>query len=327
MLAAMGRGLHREWHARPWVFDDPYALPLVGPGWPNLLAMYEALLPRHLFELAVGAVLARSRYAEDRLEAGGFSQYVLLGAGLDSLAWRRPDLLRRVTIFEVDHPSTQAWKRERVAALSLPENAAHVFAPADFETEDLRHVLDRAGFDWGKPTLFSWLGVVMYLTRDAIATTLHTLAGAGPGSGIVLTYLSAPEYMDDDSLALFKVLEPLVARIGEPFTEGFAPFEFEALVRDCGHAVEKNVSPEDLSALYFADRNDGLRACSLERILSMSLPSNDIARTETAAMNRGLSRDQLSDQRGPFRRQRRGILASAGAPWFAVEADDVQKGL
>lgn len=272
MLTAMARGLHREWHARPWILDDPYGLPLVGPGWRNFWAVYQALVPPHLFELAIGAVLVRSRYAEDRLEAGGFSQYVMLGAGLDSFAWRRPDLLREVTLFEVDHPSTQAWKRERVAALCLPESERHVFAPADFETEDVRDVLDRAGFDWGKPTLFSWLGVVMYLTRDAIATTLRTLAGAGPGSGIVLTYLSAPEYMDEDSLTLFNTMEPLVAQMGEPFQEGFAPVEVEALVRDCGHVVDENVSPEALMARYFADRKDGLRPYTLERILSTSLP-------------------------------------------------------
>lgn len=272
MLTAIGRGLHRERHARPWVIDDPYALPLVGPGWPNLKEVYEAIVPRHLWELAIGSLAVRCRYAEDRLEAGGFSQYVLLGAGMDSFAWRRPDLLRQVTVFEVDHPSTQAWKRERVAALCLPEHEGHVFAPADFEKEDLRDVLDGAGFDWGKPTLFCWLGVVMYLTRDAIATTLRTLAGAGPGSGVVLTYVTTPEYLDDDSLALLKIMEPLVAQMGEPFQEVFAPDEFEELVRDCGHIVEENVTPEELEKRYFAERKDGLRAYRLERILSTSLP-------------------------------------------------------
>jgi methyltransferase (TIGR00027 family) len=271
MLTAIGRGLHREWHARPWVIDDPYALPLVGPAWPQLLALYDAIVPRHLFELAVGGICVRSRYAEDRLEAGGFSQYVLLGAGMDSLAWRRPDLLRETTVFEVDHPATQAWKRERAALLGLPENERQVFAPVDFEVEDLREALDRAGFDWGRPTLFNWLGVVMYLTREAIATTLRTLAGAAPGSGIVLTYLQAPGYLDEDSLVLFKIMEPLVAQVGEPFREGFAPAEFEALVRDCGHTVDENVTPEDLETRYFAGRKDDLRPYTLERILSTSL--------------------------------------------------------
>lgn len=272
MLAAMGRGLHREWHARPWVLDDPYALPLVGPGWRQMLALYEAIVPRQYFDLAVGAIAVRSRYAEDRLEAGGFSQYVLLGAGLDSLAWRRPDLLRQVAIFEVDHPSTQAWKRERAAGLSLPDNERHVFVPVDFEIDDLRSALERAGFDWGKPTLFNWLGVVMYLTRDAIAATLRTLAGAGPGSGIVMTYLQRPECMDEESRTLFKIMEPLVAQVGEPFEEAFAPDEFEAFVRDCGHDVDENVTLEDLQKRYFAGRKDELRPYTLERILSTSLP-------------------------------------------------------
>lgn len=272
MLAAIGRGMHRDWHMRPWVLDDPYALSLAGPGWPNLLAVYEALLPRRFFELAVAALVVRSRYAEDRLEAGGFSQYVLLGAGMDSFVWRRPDLVRDMTVFEVDHPSTQAWKRERAAAMCLPETERHVFVPANFETEDLRAVLDRAGFDWGRPTLFSWLGVVMYLTRDAIAATLRTLSGAGPGSGIVMTYVPTPEHLDDEALDFLKIMEPLLAQMGEPFLEGFAPVEIEAFVRDCGHVVDEDVAREDLVSRYFADRKDGLRPYSLERILSTSLP-------------------------------------------------------
>jgi len=272
MMTAIGRGIHREWHERPWVFDDPYALPLVGPGWPNMLEVYAALMPRHLMEVAISAVLARSRYTEDRLEAGDFSQYVLLGAGMDSLAWRRPDLLRQVTIFEVDHPATQAWKRERAAAVSLPDNEAHLFVAADFEKEELRDVLDGAGFDWDKPTLFSWLGVVMYLTRDAIAATLRTLAGAAPGSGIVLTFRPERESLDGDSLALLEIMEPLVAQLGEPFQDAFAPAEFEAFVRDCGHTVDEIVSQEELVTRYFADRQDGLRPSRLERILSTSLP-------------------------------------------------------
>ena len=272
MLVAMGRGLHREWHGQPWIFDDPYALPLCGADWRPFLEALGGIVPRRLMELAFGSIAARSRYVEDRLEAGGFTQYVLLGAGLDSFAWRRPDLLRQVTLFEVDHPSTQAWKRERAGALCLPANEAHVFAPADFETEDLRVVLDRAGFDWSKPTLFSWLGVVMYLTRDAITATLRTLAGAGPGSGLVLTYVTELEHMDEDSLALFKIVEALVSQMGEPFTEPFAPLELEALVTRCGHVVDEHPTAEDLEMRYYAGRKDGLRPYTVERILSTSLP-------------------------------------------------------
>jgi methyltransferase (TIGR00027 family) len=188
------------------------------------------------------------------------------------LAWRRPDLLRQVKIFEVDHPNTQAWKRERAATIGLPEHEGHVFAPVDFETEELREALDRAGFDWSRPALFSWLGVVMYLTRDAIATTLRTLAGAAPGSGTVLTYRPAVEYLDAENLTFLQSISPILAQMGEPFLDAFAPAEFEALVRDCGHIVDENLAPEDLAARYFADRKDGLRPYSIERILSASLP-------------------------------------------------------
>ena len=175
-------------------------------------------------------------------------------------------------IFEVDHPNTQAWKRERAAAIGLPESDGHVFVPVDFESEELRDALDRAGFDWSGPTLFSWLGVVMYLTRDAIATTLCTTEGAGPGSGIVLTYRPPSEYLDDDSVTLLRAIEPVLAQLGEPFLDGLAPAEMAALVRDCGLTVDENVEPAELEARYFAGRNDGLRPYSLERVLSASLP-------------------------------------------------------
>ena len=271
MLAAIGRGMHREWHAPPWILDDAYALPLVGPAWPDYLATLEKLVTRDLVHLAVGFLTLRSRYAEERLESGGFSQYVLLGAGLDSLAWRRPDLLRKVQFCEVDHPTTQAWKQERAAAIGLPEHEHHVFVPVDFEAQDLRDGLDRAGFDWNRPALFSWLGCVMYLTRDAITTTLRTLADAAPGSGVVLTYRPAPEYLDDDSLRLLKAIEPMLEQLGEPFQEGFVPDQFEALVRGCGHVIDDHPLAEELEARYFRDRKDGLRPYSLERILSVSL--------------------------------------------------------
>ncbi len=272
MMAAFGRGMHRQWHERPWVLDDPYALPLIGPACPDVQAIFDRVLAPHLQQIVVGFVVARSRYAEDRLETGGFSQYVLLGAGLDSLAWRRPDLLRRVRILEVDHPNTQAWKRERAAAMGLPESDNHVFVPVDFETEELRDSLDRAGFDWSRPTLFSWLGVVIYLTRDAIATTLRILAAAGQGSGAVLTYRPPLEFLDDDSIDLYKAVAPVVAQLGEPFLDGLTPDDMAALVRDCGFTVDENVEPADLEARYFAGRKEGLRPYSLERILSASLP-------------------------------------------------------
>ncbi|MGD0556246.1 MAG: class I SAM-dependent methyltransferase, partial [Streptosporangiaceae bacterium] len=100
------------------------------------------------------AVCTRSRYAEDRLAAGAFTQYVILGAGLDSFAWRRPDLLGSLTVFEVDHPASQAWKAGRVRELGLPLSDSQVFVPADFEAGPVQDVLGAAGFDWARPAMF-----------------------------------------------------------------------------------------------------------------------------------------------------------------------------
>jgi methyltransferase (TIGR00027 family) len=132
---------------------------LVGPEWPRISAARSALHREPILREAGAWVVVRSRYTEDRLLGGRFTQYVILGAGLDSFAWRRPDLLHSLRVFEVDHPATQAWKHQRMAVLALPINDRHIFAPVDFETETIRGGLDAAGFDWSQPTMFSWLGV------------------------------------------------------------------------------------------------------------------------------------------------------------------------
>ena len=120
-----------------------------------------------------------------------FTQYVILGAGLDSFAWRRPGALTRLTVYEIDHPATQAWKRQRAEVVALPRSDRHAFAPIDFETQTLGEGLQAARIDWAAPTLFAWLGVAPYLTADAITATLETIATAGPGSELVLTYATS----------------------------------------------------------------------------------------------------------------------------------------
>ena len=197
MLAAVVRGRHRLEEEPPWILDDPFALGLVGPVWETVAEVGDA---RHSAELGrqLRAGLAlRSRFAEDRLEAGGFSQYVLLGAGLDSFVWRRPDLLADVTVFEVDHPASQAWKRARMDELGLDAPDRQVFAPVDFETGSLGSGLDAAGFDRERPALFSWLGVVPYLTLPAVEGTLRAVAACAPGSEVAVEYGLAPAYVDE----------------------------------------------------------------------------------------------------------------------------------
>jgi len=159
MFAAVSRGLFRLETASPWVLDDALALVLVGPVWQQLRDQFDPLFPGPVRRESRAAVCTRGRYAEDRLAAGAFTQYVILGAGLDSFAWRRPDLLGSLTVFEVDHPASQAWKLERVRELGLPLRDSQVFVPADFEAGPVQAVLGRAGFDWARPAMFCWTGV------------------------------------------------------------------------------------------------------------------------------------------------------------------------
>lgn len=268
-LAALARGQHRLLHGPPWIFDDPFALPLVGPGWQELYAAISALFREPVREQVIGFVgCARPRYAEDRLAAGTFDQYVMLGAGLDSFAWRRPDALGTLRVFEVDHPATQAWKQERAAVLALPAGDGHVFAPTDFETQTLRDGLDASGFDWSAPTLFSWLGVTAYLTVDAIEATLRVVAGSAAGSEIVLSYAVTDPFRDEIGEEFRATMEKVAADSGEPLLTFLSPTDAEELVGRCGFEVVDHPDRSMLHERYFAGREDDLTPYTAERVLT-----------------------------------------------------------
>lgn len=272
MMVAVSRADHRSYDEPPWIFDDPYALDLVGPLSRDIRASCEAILREPLRRQVRASLVARSRYAEDRLVAGSHRQYVILGAGLDSFAWRRPDLLGMLRAFEVDHPATQTWKRARIDDLGLPVQEGHVFAPIDFETGTLRSGLDRAGLDWSQPTFFSWLGVTVYLTTEAIEATLRTVAGCEPGSEIVLSYDTTAPFRDDVGRELMEAESKLLASVGEPDTTMFSPAHAEALVERCGLKIAEHLTPDVLHDRYFLDRSDGLRPSTAERLIAAQVP-------------------------------------------------------
>lgn len=275
MFAATERGRHRMFEAPPWLLDDPLALVLVGPTWRDLAEVLDSLLPGdHLRQVRTGAAL-RSRYAEDRLVEGGFSQYVILGAGLDSFAWRRPDLLGTLRLFEVDHPASQAWKLQRIAELGLPDSDRQVFVPVDFEVDSLLEALDGAGLDRTRPTLFSWLGVVMYLTDDAVATTLRSIAACAPGSEVALSYRGDDSALDDTGRKILDTLMPLVDQLGESFQDGRSAQEMEALVGSCGLQVVDHPTRADLANRYLSGRTDGLMTWSPECLLVAAVSGSD----------------------------------------------------
>jgi methyltransferase (TIGR00027 family) len=268
MFAAVSRGLFRLETASPWVLDDVLALVLVGPVWQQLRDQFDPLFPGPVRREARAAVCTRSRYAEDRLAAGAFTQYVILGAGLDSFAWRRPDLLGSLTVFEVDHPASQAWKLERVRELGLPLSDSQVFVPADFEAGPVRDVLGAAGFDWARPAMFCWTGVAPYLTAQAIESALRTIAAAAPGSEVVFSYLAEACALDDVGTEYARIYTPIAASAGEPLQPGWPVSEIERLISRCGLKVVDHPARADLQRRYFAGRTDGLRPYTFETLVA-----------------------------------------------------------
>ena len=202
---------------------------------------------------------------------GGFDQYVLLGAGLDSLAWRRPDVVKSLKIFEIDHPASQSWKRERVAELALPVPETQVFVPVDFERQSLQSGLDQAGFDWHRPTLFAWLGVTPYLSPDAIKSTLATIAGSGPRSEVVFDYKSHDSVLDEIGALFIETFAEMAAASGEPLHQGWQRAEIEHLITSCGLSVLDHPTREDLIERYFADRSHGLMPYTAQGLVTASV--------------------------------------------------------
>lgn len=265
---AVARSAHRSCDQPPWVLDDPFALQLAGPRWAEIQSASEAAFPETALRQSRASVVARSRYAEDRLVSGGYRQYVILGAGLDSFAWRRADLIGWLGLFEVDHPASQAWKLGRIAELDLPVRDGHVFAPVDFETTPLCDGLTRAGLDWSQPAFFSWLGVIIYLTPEAITATLNTVSGCGTGSEIVLSYDAPDAFLDDTAREMVKIETRQVAATGEPYTTRMSPAQAETLIESAGLEVVEHLAPQALYDRYFAQRSDGLRPSTAERLIA-----------------------------------------------------------
>jgi methyltransferase (TIGR00027 family) len=258
VLTAAARALHRE-EPQPWVLDDHLALGLAGDEGASITQRLRDGLSAVDLRAFSRWMCVRSRLAEDvveRVVAAGIRQYAILGAGLDSFAYRRPDLLARLRVFEVDHPASQAWKRERLAELGVRLPANLVFAPVDFETQTLRVGLLAAGFDFATAAVFSWIGVTMYLTQAAIEATLETVAACPPGSGIVLTYNLPLSALEGQGRAIGGRMSRVVGEVGEPWISLFTPAEAEALLHRCGFGEVEHFGPAEAVRTYFAGRPD-----------------------------------------------------------------------
>jgi methyltransferase (TIGR00027 family) len=209
------------------------------------------------------SIVARARFIEDLVveQAGrGIGQYVILGAGLDTFAQRRPEIASRLRIFEVDQPGPQAWKRQRLIELDygIPEWLRLV--PVDFETgQSWWEGLINAGFDADQPAVVASTGVSMYLTRDAIMATLRQVAALASGSTLAMTFLLPLELADPEVRPWLQLAEKGARASGTPFISFFTPTEMLALAHEVGFREVRHVSAATLTQRYFAGRTDGLR--------------------------------------------------------------------
>jgi methyltransferase (TIGR00027 family) len=255
----------------PKVFDDPIALRIIGKE--SALALQT---DPHQFETTPlspylrAFMAARSRYAEDELAVAvrrGIRQYVILGAGLDTFAYRNPYPEGVLHVFEVDHPATQAWKQARLEEIGIPIPADLTFAPVDFATQTLAEGLRGAGYDPGKCTFFSWLGVTEYLMSEAVMATLRFFASAPEGSGVVFDYMISPSLLTPAQRTAFDALASRVASAGEPWQAFFDPGPLMRGLQSMGFRYVEDKGPEEINAMYFKNRKDGLRVGSLSHVM------------------------------------------------------------
>jgi methyltransferase (TIGR00027 family) len=201
-------------------------------------------------------IAVRTRFAEDALAAAvdrGVRQLVVLGAGLDTYAYRGA-LRDRVRVFEVDHPATQIWKRQRLAEAAIPLPACLTFAPIDFERETLAGGLEAAGFDPAQPTFFTWLGVVPYLTKEAVWATLGFIASLPNGAHVVFDYSDPPATFSPELRASHDKRAAHVAELGEPWINYFEPDELRAKLMALGFSAVEDLGPPQIAGRYFPNR-------------------------------------------------------------------------
>lgn len=256
---ALWRALHIEIDPPPHVLEDTVGLKLAAPeeGWRRRPDM-----DAEATKLFRASILARARFIEDLVEEEArrsIGQYVILGAGLDSFAQRRPEIAARLTLFEVDRPGPQAWKRQRLEALGFGLPPWLRFVPVDFEAGSSWDALAKAGFDRGKPAIIASTGVSMYLTKEANAAALREVAALAPGSTLVMSFLLPLERAEPALHAPMEAAAKGARASGTPFVSFFTPSEMIALARDAGFKQVRHVSAAQLAELYFAGRSDGLR--------------------------------------------------------------------
>jgi methyltransferase (TIGR00027 family) len=254
----------------PLVLSDPIALPLLGASTEAALRDDPFALNDPMSRGLRGALVARSRFVEDELSrcvAAGVGQYLVVGAGLDTFAYRNPYRDEGLRVFEVDHPGTQRQKQRLLAEASIHVPASVTFVPTDFERDDLGSALRQAGFRADQAACVSWMGVTMYLTAEAVEATLRTVAGFAAGSCLCFDYRVPVTMLNPVERVINEVIEQQIAALGEPWLSAFDPTQLQRQLLELGFNTAESATPEYLNAHYFARRNDGLRTGGGVRIM------------------------------------------------------------
>jgi len=272
LTAAAARAAHLVVDGEPVIFADTLAAALLGERADELLSYHTSHGRHPVLAGARAQVTCRSRYTEDALARAvgrGVTQYVILGAGLDSFAYRTGGRYggRRVRVFEVDHPVTQDWKRRALASARLPVPDGLRLVPADLAAGALPGCLAAAGFDRSAPALVSWLGVTMYLTRGAIAATLAAVGALAPGSEVIADYMLPAELRDEAGAGYGSLVAQASAERGEPWLSCLAPDEMADLARSAGLGDVRSVRQRDTIPAALWQRPDALRPAELAMLL------------------------------------------------------------
>jgi methyltransferase (TIGR00027 family) len=263
VLTATLRAAHYLFDGAPKILTDPFARDFAGfASDEEVRKALDALALRDLSRLRT-AFAVRSRYAEDELSVAiqrGISQYIILGAGLDSFAYRRPDLMRALHVYEVDHPATQSWKRARLRELGIksPPTLRHV--PINFEQATLISGLAAGGVNRNAKAFFSWLGVTQYLPRDVVLNTLREIASAtAPGTELVVQFIVPAATLSPEEGSLVTAAAAATASMGEPWLSFFDPEDLETNMTEIGFEQIVHFGSEEATERYLIGRSDRLR--------------------------------------------------------------------
>jgi methyltransferase (TIGR00027 family) len=270
MTAAAARAAHLVVDQPPYIFSDTAAAAVLGDLAAELIRYHQEHRAHPVLSTARGQVACRSRYTEDHLAAAvaaGVRQYVLLGAGLDTFAYRsgRP---AQLAIWEVDHPGSQQWKRAALAAARIEVPPAVTFIPADLGAGSLAGPLRAGGFDFSQPAVISWLGVTVYLDTQAIRDTLAALSGCAAGTELIVDYMLPAGLRDETADLYVSQVSPAAANRGEPWLTFASAADMTVLLDDYGFSPAEHVRQRDSIPAMLWDRSDSLRPVELSMICS-----------------------------------------------------------